>query len=87
MIPFLAADDWRHRAACKGQHELFFASPSETAPARYAREAQAKAICRTCPVLVECRAYARAHNERGVWGGETEHDRASGAVVNEGDHR
>lgn len=32
-------------------------------------------ICNTCPVILDCRAYARANPEYGVWGGETEDER------------
>lgn len=36
----------------------------------------AKRICLSCPVLVECRSYALAHEERfGIWGGLSERER------------
>ncbi|HZA80157.1 MAG TPA: WhiB family transcriptional regulator, partial [Actinomycetes bacterium] len=43
---------------------------------RLAREAAAKAICRSCPVLVECREYALLVREpHGIWGGLNEYER------------
>lgn len=36
----------------------------------------AKSICRRCPLIDACRAWAFAHpNELGVWGGTTAHER------------
>jgi WhiB family redox-sensing transcriptional regulator len=66
---------WMSRAACKGQTHHFFAPHGEQAEARERREAVAAAICRTCPVLLECRDYARRHREQGWWGGENDEDR------------
>lgn len=36
----------------------------------------ALATCAQCPVHDECRHYGREHRLHGIWGGETEHDRA-----------
>jgi WhiB family transcriptional regulator, redox-sensing transcriptional regulator len=41
------------------------------------REAKARAICSHCPVMLPCRAYARANREYGFWGGESEDERAA----------
>ncbi|HEX8930464.1 MAG TPA: WhiB family transcriptional regulator, partial [Actinomycetota bacterium] len=51
---------WQYRAACKGpQSELFFApNHLERKEDRHQREAEAKSICRACPVLVQCRECA-----------------------------
>lgn len=35
----------------------------------------AKAICRQCPVALECLAWALEHHEAGVWGGTTQTER------------
>lgn len=66
---------WRRRAACQGADgELFF---PDTRDGDYPlRLAAAKAICRACPVQLECRTWAVEHrNERGIWGGLTERER------------
>ena len=40
------------------------------------REAKARAVCATCPVLTPCRG-ARENREYGFWGGESEEERAA----------
>lgn len=36
----------------------------------------ARAICKSCPLLVECRTYAlKYHGLRGIWGGLDRHER------------
>lgn len=62
--------NWRHRAACRDHDsELWFsAKPRE-------RET-ALAICRSCPVVGECRAFAESLDRisglplQGIWGGK-----------------
>jgi WhiB family redox-sensing transcriptional regulator len=69
---------WQYRAACKGpQSNLFFApNHLERKEERLARETAAKAICRACPVLAECREYALLVREpHGIWGGLNEYER------------
>ncbi|HEX7662556.1 MAG TPA: WhiB family transcriptional regulator, partial [Pseudonocardiaceae bacterium] len=45
-------------------------------PARARREARAKAICQSCPVLELCRQHALAVQEPyGIWGGLSESER------------
>ena len=61
--------------ACRGQTEHFFPPFGELADARAVREARAAAICRVCPVLLDCRSYARHHREQGFWGGENDEQR------------
>ena len=61
--------DWRHQAACRDHDpELWFSGkPYE--------QAAALAICRSCPVIGECRRFADEHNRingyqlQGIWGG------------------
>jgi WhiB family transcriptional regulator, redox-sensing transcriptional regulator len=66
---------WSNRAACKGQANLFFPKPAERPQARERREAKALALCEVCMVQRECKSFARANHEYGVWGGESELDR------------
>jgi WhiB family transcriptional regulator, redox-sensing transcriptional regulator len=69
---------WQYRAACKGpQSELFFApNHLERKEDRHERESAAKAICRSCPVLTQCRDYALMMREpHGIWGGLNEYER------------
>lgn len=48
---------------CKGKTELFF---------DIELKAEAKKICRTCPVFSQCRQYASIYKPRfGVWAGKT----------------
>lgn len=60
---------------CHGQTEHFFPPFGEQAEARAVREAVAAAICGACPVIQECRNYARHHREQGFWGGENDDQR------------
>ncbi len=69
---------WQARAACKGQHAYLFFPPNhfEKKHEKLQREAAAKEICKTCPVIDECREYALAIREPyGIWGGLTENER------------
>ena len=66
---------WKDNAACKGRTELFFAPAGEREEPRIRREALAKAICMTCPVLLPCRDAARGQGELGYWGGENDDER------------
>jgi WhiB family redox-sensing transcriptional regulator len=68
---------WTDDAACSGQTRLFFAPPGERPEARAVREASARAVCRACPALADCRDWAREHREYGFWGGESEEERAA----------
>jgi WhiB family redox-sensing transcriptional regulator len=68
---------WTADAHCTGQTDLFFAPAGERPEARVVREGRARAICRDCPVLLECRDWAREHREYGFWGGESEEERAA----------
>ncbi|MEQ1699770.1 MAG: WhiB family transcriptional regulator [Ilumatobacteraceae bacterium] len=66
---------WMGLAACKGHTPLFFPPKAERPQARERREAKARRICNTCPVIDECRQFAREHHEYGFWAGESEEDR------------
>ncbi|MFZ4515687.1 MAG: WhiB family transcriptional regulator [Acidimicrobiia bacterium] len=74
---FTGALPWTNDAACQGQTELFFAPPGERPETRARRETHAGEICAACPVLAQCREWAREHREYGFWGGESEEARAA----------
>src|SRR4029453_11397416 len=76
-LVFTGPPTWADEAACRGESRLFFAPAGERPEARATREAQARAVCRGCPALVDCRDWAREHREYGFWGGESEEDRAA----------
>jgi WhiB family redox-sensing transcriptional regulator len=69
--------DWQLRSACRqADGELFFHPDGERGPARDLRDAAAKAVCATCPVLGQCRSHAlQVREPYGVWGGMTEDER------------
>jgi WhiB family redox-sensing transcriptional regulator len=62
--------DWQSQALCRGLNpDLFHPGRGEDVEAP-------KAICRQCPVQVECLEHAlRYHERRGVWGGASERER------------
>jgi hypothetical protein len=61
--------EWTEHAACKGLTDLFYGDT--TADVRAAR-----AVCQTCPVQLDCLAYAREGRELfGVWGGQATKER------------
>lgn len=71
--------DWQNRAACAGMPlELFFDSDRGQSAAREAREERARRVCRRCPVLADCLAYAIRRGEEGFWGGMNEGERKGG---------
>jgi WhiB family redox-sensing transcriptional regulator len=70
-----APTNWMDQAVCKGRTHLFFPPKAERPQARVRREAQARLLCRTCPVNVECQSFARGNREYGFWGGESEEER------------
>lgn len=65
---------WRYRAMCDGLdpdeiESVFFPHPNSDA-------AEAKAICKVCPVAAACLTYAlETRQEFGVWGAMTEQER------------
>lgn len=67
---------WMDEAACKGRTNLFFGIAGERPERRVRREASARKVCASCPVMVPCRDLARDNRENGFWGGESEEDRA-----------
>ena len=69
--------EWQRWGACREvDPTLFFHPESERGPARVKRDAAAKLVCRSCPVIDACREHALAVREPyGVWGGLSEDDR------------
>ena len=68
---------WMAHAACKGHDLSLFYHPDTPGDLTAAlREAKAKAVCHTCPVINDCLSYAEAtHELYGVWGGLSERER------------
>lgn len=69
---------WQQEAACRGPLGAVFFPPPTTERKRekLAREAKAKRICESCPVMAACRSYALDIREpHGVWGGLSEQER------------
>ena len=65
----LWVDEWAREANCAGQDP-------ETLFVRGKAQHDAKAVCKTCPVLAQCLAEALdSRTEFGVWGGMTERER------------
>lgn len=67
--------DWMDDAVCKGRTHLFFPPKAERPQARVRREAQARKLCHSCPVQIQCQSFARDNREYGYWGGESEEER------------
>ena len=69
--------DWQLNAACRGMDsEVFFHPDGQRGAARAERERKAKAVCESCPVLMQCRDHAlKVREPYGVWGGLTEEER------------
>nr|WP_189698005.1 WhiB family transcriptional regulator [Streptomyces chromofuscus] len=61
-------------AACVGEDpELFFPMVEHDSDPQVAR---ARAVCRRCPVLLDCRSWAIEHGEdAGIWGATTSTER------------
>ncbi|MFC4951236.1 WhiB family transcriptional regulator [Pseudonocardia sp. GCM10023141] len=66
---------WWDRANCrKEQPELFF--PVGTSGPALIQIAEAKSVCRRCPVVDTCLEWAMVNGLReGIWGGLTEEER------------
>lgn len=62
---------------CSRQPDLFHPEEHTADEDREDDLRLARAICSRCPVLLECRNWGRAQRETGIWGGETEEERAA----------
>src|SRR5205085_11146152 len=74
--PVSGGTAWLADAVCYGHTAVLLAPPGERPEAREVREAKARSICRTCPVMSPCRSWARENREYGFWGAESEEERA-----------
>jgi WhiB family redox-sensing transcriptional regulator len=77
LLASIFSNEWMTRAACRGRPDLFFGPHGERPQTRARREARARLVCTSCPVLRECRTHAHTMPEYGVWAGESEDDRAA----------
>jgi WhiB family redox-sensing transcriptional regulator len=71
--------EWQAQGECQyADDTLFYHPENESGKAKRDRDELAEAVCAECPVRTLCRDYARAAREPyGVWGMETEDERAS----------
>ncbi|SCK20360.1 Transcription factor WhiB [Streptomyces sp. ScaeMP-e48] len=69
------ATAWQEHGACRDEDpDLFF--PAGTTGPYAAQTEEAKSICRRCPVMERCAAWALETREAaGIWGGLTENER------------
>src|ERR1700759_5846246 len=69
--------DWQMHGLCRGvDSSVFFHPDGERGRARAQREMRAKEMCRSCPVMAQCRAHALDVGEPyGIWGGLSETER------------
>jgi WhiB family transcriptional regulator, redox-sensing transcriptional regulator len=66
---------WRYRAACRDEEPDLFFPIGNSGPA-LGQLAEAKSVCRACPVVGECLAWAMETGQgSGVWGGMSEDER------------
>lgn len=78
MTVQLNIPDFRFEGVCRDKDpELFFPIGDTSKPGPAQTQAnQAKAVCRTCPVMGQCLKWAMDTNQdAGVWGGMTESER------------
>lgn len=67
--------DWREQASCRDHTDNLFFPVGETGAA-VLEIARAKAVCRDCPVGLDCLYYAVTTGQRfGIWGGLDEGER------------
>jgi WhiB family redox-sensing transcriptional regulator len=64
---------------CRQQPEAFHAPDGERADSiDYVRRVnEARALCARCPIMLACREQGRQMREPGIWGGETDEERAA----------
>jgi len=70
-----SAEDWRHDAECVHEDPELFFPIGNTGPALLQIE-DARAVCRRCPAIEACLAWAlESGMGEGVWGGMSEDER------------
>lgn len=67
--------DWRHAAVCRDEDPELFHPIGNTGPALF-QIAEAKAVCRRCPSMTACLAWALESGSGGILGATTEGERA-----------
>ena len=77
--------DWQMQGLCRGvDSSMFFHPDGERGRARAQREMRAKEMCRSCPVIAQCRSHALAVGEPyGIWGGVSESERLSALGISD----
>lgn len=77
--PVMDLWEWQYQGSCRDYDDtLFFHPEGERGSARRKRAESAKAICATCPVLMQCREQSlKVREPYGVWGGLSEEERAA----------
>lgn len=72
-----SVDDWRHWAECsRPGHDAELWHPVGNTVGAQLQAADAKAVCRTCPVAEHCLQYALQQRiDEGIYGGLTESER------------
>jgi WhiB family redox-sensing transcriptional regulator len=75
--------EWQFDGSCRRENpDIFFHPDGERGSARRNRDRAAKALCRDCPVLQNCRRHAlQVREPYGVWGGMTEHEREELRII------
>lgn len=76
-----AEDDWKALGRCHGKTELFYDQRRESEGQRLRRESLAKQYCAVCPVREICKMMGRLGREHGIWGGETDEERAAAGYL------
>lgn len=81
LTPLVDAWQWQKGGLCRGlESSVFFHPDGERGRARDRRIAKAKAVCRSCPVIQQCREHALTVGEPyGIWGGMSEQELAIAA--------
>lgn len=65
-----ATTDWRHNGACASHPNPNLWHPTGKPGARSLQAEEAKTICRQCPVIEQCAAWALATRQNhGIYGG------------------
>lgn len=75
-VAVLDDESWQTEAACMGQQAIMYVHHGERKQDKVRREAAAKDICRSCPVIKTCLEHAIANDEKGaIWGGLNDEER------------
>ncbi|CAM5627767.1 WhiB family transcriptional regulator [Streptomyces griseus] len=68
-------ENWRLHAACREEDPDLFFPIGSTGPA-VVQTAEAKTVCRSCPVQTACLEWALENGQdSGIWGGLSENER------------